>query len=183
MDPVREMWHVCTFGTHTKIHREANEPQAFRRNGLRLSRVWKMLWLQCRVCESSMSHLIPNAAVMPKCLSGDVHTWSQDSRGRTLCSHCNSSSLRLKESVKHTKAASDHFHLVLHVVHHTSLKVCELKISHSASIIYRIFMYYTFLIQHSLKDILELDNFFFLAFNQSCQVGNNRRKGVLEKEM
>lgn len=56
------------------------------------------------------------------------------------------------ERVKHAKAASDHFHLALHTVHHTCLKVCELKISHLASIIYRIFMYYTFLIQHSLKD-------------------------------
>lgn len=80
------------------LHREANEPRAFRRNGLRLSGVWKMLRLQCRVCESSMSHLIPNTAEMPKCLSRDV----RDSRGRTLCSRCNSSSLRLKESGSNT---------------------------------------------------------------------------------
>lgn len=36
--------------------------ELFRRNGLCLSGVWKMLRLQCRVCESSMSRLIPNTA-------------------------------------------------------------------------------------------------------------------------
>lgn len=97
MDPVREMWHVCVH-----LHREASEPRASRRSGLRLSGVWKMRRLRCRVCESSMSHLIPNTAEMPKCLSRDVHTWSRDSRGRTLCSRCNSSSLRLKESGSNT---------------------------------------------------------------------------------
>lgn len=85
-------------GMRVHSHREADEPRTSRRNGLRLSGVWKMLRLQCRVCESSMSHLIPNTAEMPKCLSRDVHAWSRDSRGRTLCPRCNSSSLRLKES-------------------------------------------------------------------------------------
>lgn len=98
--PVRHVAYLYIWLTHT--HTEATEPLAFRWNGLHLSGFWKILRLQCRVCESSMLHLIPNTAEMPKCFSGDVHTWSQDSRGRTLCSHCNSSSLRLKERGSNT---------------------------------------------------------------------------------
>lgn len=42
-------------------------------------------------------------------------------------------------------------------------------------------MYYTFPLQHSLQDILELGNS-LLAFNQSCQVSNGQREGVLQKK-
>lgn len=56
------------------------------------------LRFQSRVCESSMPRLIPNRSRRNvKCLSGDFHCQSQDSRGGTACSQCGSSSLRLRE--------------------------------------------------------------------------------------
>ncbi|TNM94666.1 hypothetical protein fugu_017425 [Takifugu bimaculatus] len=93
MDPVRGIRHTCTFDLHTNKHHELCDgadrvsPGFGKCSGFSA----KCARVQCHV--SVQTH----TAEMPRCFSGDVHRRSQESRGGTLCSHCSSSSLRLKE--------------------------------------------------------------------------------------
>lgn len=109
---------TCTHKTQTHTH--TNKKKSYCGDNGRCLTMRRTLWLYrvFRVCESSMSRLIPNRCRRnAKCLSGDFQCWSQDLRRGTACSRCDASSQRLKEGQTHRHSSScslcSPFHSVL----------------------------------------------------------------------